>query len=104
VPRPELSPVPFPSFKVRPEYSLDYSLYYSVEGFFRGIRKIASIPLGSFLPTPSTPEGEVVHKLAVVGGELLAAVFGHAGVPPGRAVSAGGQNRPVKGASKPARD
>lgn len=40
-----------PPFKVS-LFSLDYSLYYSVEVFFRGGRKCISYPRGSFLPTP----------------------------------------------------
>lgn len=60
----------FPLKGIR-NYSLGYSLYYSVEAFFRGGRKFASHPLGSFLPTRMAAKGEVIHKPAVVCAELL---------------------------------
>lgn len=45
---------------------LDYSLYYSVEVFFRGGRKLISYPLGRILPTSPEAQCHPVDKFLMI--------------------------------------
>src|ERR1041385_5884161 len=59
---------------------MDYSLYYSVEGFFRGRRTITSYPPGRKLPPPAARHGHVVDKFLAVALETLDRLVREAGV------------------------
>ena len=52
--------------EMSPYSHLDYSLYYYVEVFFRGGRKLISYPLGRKLPTTTEAQRHPVDKILVI--------------------------------------
>ena len=57
-------------------------MYYYVEVFFRGGRRVSSYPLGSFLPTSMLSYGELIHKLPGTSVDHLTDFIRHPCIPP----------------------